>query len=52
MASEFDPRKQSRRDFFETLGVSAGAAAVLGGWAPPRPSPRRWPRPPAGRKSR
>jgi ribose transport system substrate-binding protein len=28
---EYDPRKQSRRDFFETLAASAGAAAVLGG---------------------
>ncbi|MGO9235784.1 sugar ABC transporter substrate-binding protein [Rhodoblastus sp.] len=31
MASEFDPRRHSRRDFFEILGASAGAAAVLGG---------------------
>jgi len=29
--TEFDPRKQSRRDFIETLAMSAGAAAVLGG---------------------
>src|SRR5271167_3995379 len=31
MASEYDPRRHSRRDFFEILGASAGAAAMLGG---------------------
>ncbi len=31
MNSEFDPRKHSRRDFFQLATASAGAAAILGG---------------------